>query len=49
MVLSDCGDYKVTVNREIVTETYPLPRVDDLLASLLEAGSQACVPASSPG
>ena len=29
-----CGDYKVTVNRETVTETYPLPRVEDLLASL---------------
>ena len=29
-----CGDYKVTVNRENMTETYPLPRIDDLLASL---------------
>lgn len=29
-----CGDYKVTVNRETVTETYPLLRVEDLLASL---------------
>ena len=29
-----CGDYKVTVNRETVTETYPLTRVEDLLASL---------------
>ena len=29
-----CGDYKVTVNRETVTETYPLPRVEDLLATL---------------
>ncbi len=29
-----CGDYKVTVNRETITESYPLPKVDDLLASL---------------
>ena len=29
-----CGDYRVTVNRETVTETYPLPRVEDLLSSL---------------
>ena len=29
-----CGDYKVTVNRETITKTYPLPRVEDLLASL---------------
>ena len=29
-----CGHYKVTVNRETVTETYPLPRVEDLLVSL---------------
>ena len=34
-----CGDYKVTVNRETVTETYPLPRVEDLLSSL--AGGKA--------
>ncbi len=29
-----CGDYKITVNRETITETFPLPRVEDLLASL---------------
>ena len=29
-----CGDYKVTIKRETVTETYPLPRVEDLLATL---------------
>ena len=29
-----CGDYKITINRETSTETYPLPKVEDLLASL---------------
>ena len=29
-----CGDYKITINRETIMETYPLPKVDDLLASL---------------
>ena len=29
-----CGDYKVTLNRETLTESYPLPRIDDMLASL---------------
>ena len=29
-----CGDYKITINRETTTETYPLPKVVDLLASL---------------
>ena len=29
-----CDDYKITVNRETSTETYPLPKVEDLLASL---------------
>ena len=29
-----CSGYKITVNRETITETYPLPKVDDLLASL---------------
>ena len=34
-----CGDYKVTVNRAAKVDTYPLPRIDDLFASL--AGGQA--------
>ena len=29
-----CGDYKVTVNQAASIEKYPLPRIDDLLASL---------------
>ena len=29
-----CGDYKVTLNRETLTESYPLPRIEDMLASL---------------
>lgn len=34
-----CGDYKTTVNQATITDSYPLPRIDDLLASL--AGGQA--------
>ena len=29
-----CGDYKVTVNQAARLDTYPLPRIDDLFASL---------------
>ena len=29
-----CGDYKVTVNQACHTDSYPLPRVEELLASL---------------
>ena len=29
-----CGDYKVTINQAAKVDTYPLPRIDDLLASL---------------
>ena len=29
-----CGDYKVTVNRAAKTDSYPLPRIYDLFASL---------------
>lgn len=29
-----CGDYKMTVNQAAKQDIYPLPRVDDLLASL---------------
>ena len=29
-----CGDYKVTVNQATETDTYPLPRIEDMLASL---------------
>ena len=29
-----CGDYKVTVNISAKVDSYPLPRIDDLVASL---------------
>ena len=29
-----CGDYKVTLNQATLTETYLLPRIDEMLASL---------------
>ena len=29
-----CGDYKVTVNRAAKLDAYPIPRIDDLFASL---------------
>ena len=29
-----CGDYKLTINKASETETYPLPRIDDIFASL---------------
>ena len=34
-----CGDYKTTVNQATITDSYPLPRIDDLLGSL--AGGQS--------
>ena len=29
-----CGDYKLTINQAAKVDTYPLPRIEDLLASL---------------
>ena len=34
-----CSDYKVTVNRKTITETYSLPRVEDLLLASLTGGT----------
>jgi hypothetical protein len=33
-----CGDYKITINQPCAVDSYPLPKVDDLLANL--AGGQ---------
>ena len=33
-----CGDYKLTVNQAAITDSYPLPKINDLFASL--AGGQ---------
>ena len=30
-----CGDYKLTVNRVAKTDSYPLPYIEDLFASLI--------------
>ena len=32
-----CGDYKLTANRATFTDPYPIPRIDDLLASTARA------------
>lgn len=29
-----CGDYKITVNQATTTETYPLPRIEELMSTL---------------
>ena len=29
-----CGDYKLTINQAAPTETYPLPRIEELLAAM---------------
>jgi hypothetical protein len=34
-----CGDYKVTLNRFLVRDRHPLPRIDELL-SKLQSGEQ---------
>ena len=34
-----CGDYKQTINQSAIPDKYPLPKVDDLLASLAEGKS----------
>ena len=51
-----CGDYKLTINKVTKLEGYPLPRIDELFASLsggpvvvLQAGSLACLPTGTLG
>lgn len=29
-----CGDYKITVNREVKLDKYPIPQIEELFASL---------------
>ena len=29
-----CGDFRLTVNQALETERYPLPKIEDILASL---------------
>lgn len=29
-----CGDYKVTANRAMKTDTYPIPRIEDLFLAM---------------
>jgi len=34
-----CGDYKITINREVKLDKYPIPQIEELFASL--AGGKA--------
>lgn len=36
-----CGDYKVTINPSLITDKFPIPRINDLLASL-KGGTKFC-------
>ena len=50
-----CGDYQMTVNQVSRLDSYPLPRVDELFATLagrknlFEAGSPTCIFAATTG
>ena len=48
-----CGDYKLTVNAVAQTDSYPLPRIEDIFASLSmqrksfhQVGPCSCIPAN---
>ncbi len=52
--VSICGDFKVTVNPALCVERYPIPRIEDLFASLaggqrFQIGSLKRIPTSSCG
>ena len=37
-----CGDYKLTINQASNTEIYPLPRIEEIFASLAGLQSWTC-------
>jgi hypothetical protein len=48
-----CGDYKLTVNKVSKTDSYPIPRIEDLFArvsggQIHQVGYCSCLPAESP-
>lgn len=37
------GDFKITVNKALLTESYPLPRVDEVLSTLAGGKYWTCI------
>ena len=35
-----CGDYKLAVNQEAKADMYPIPNIDEIFASVAEAGKR---------